>query len=322
MTGGLRNTRALVTGVSGFIGSHLARRLVREDAEVHGLARADSNLWRLEDIKDEIIIHHSDIRDFTTTRTIVAAIKPQKIFHLAAYVDTTRSPEVINEMVEVNLRGTLNLLRALNWINYDCFINTGASEEYGDNPAPFREDQIPNPSSPYSASKVSATAFCQTLHKTHGAPIITLRPFLTYGPGQEGNMLIPSLIKKTIMNEEFEMTKGEQTREFNYVDDIVDAYIRASIIPRAIGEIINIGNGLEYKVIGVVKMVLRLMESSLKPRVGALDYRHGEAWHFFCDNTKAKEILGWQPAVNLEDGLKNTINWSRIHYKNSIKSSN
>ncbi len=313
MTETLRNTKVLVTGVSGFIGSHLARRLVREGAEVHGLARAGSNLWRLGDISNEIIIHHSDIRDFTTIRTVIAVIKPQKIFHLAAYVATTRSPELIDEMVEVNLRGTLNLLRALNWINYDCFINTGASEDYGDNPAPFREDQIPNPSSPYSASKVSATAFCQMLHKTHGAPIITLRPFLTYGPGQEGSLLIPSLIKKTIMDEEFEMTKGEQTREFNYVDDIVEAYIKASVTPRAIGEIINIGNGLEYKIIDVVEMVLRLMESSLKPRVGALDYRPGEAWHHFCDNTKAKEILGWQPSVNLEDGLKNTINWFRMH---------
>lgn len=309
----LRKTRVLVTGISGFIGSHLARRLVKEGAEVYGLARAGSNLWRLGDISKDVIIHYGDIRDFATIKTVITAIKPQKIFHLAAYVDTRRSLELIDDMVEVNLKGTLNLLQILNGMQYDCFINTGASEEYGDNPAPFREDQVPNPVSAYSASKVSATVFCQMLHKTCRAPIVTLRPFLTYGPGQQGDMLIPSLIGKTIMGEEFEMTKGEQTREFNYVDDIVDAYIRASVTQRAIGEIINIGSGLECKVIDVVEMVLHLMESSLKPRVGALDYRPGEARHFFCDNTKAREILGWRPAINLEDGLKNTINWFRIH---------
>jgi len=309
----LRNTRVLVTGVSGFIGSHLAKRLVKEGAEVSGLARANSNLWRLENIDNEIKIHYGDLRDFASVKTAISAIKPQKIFHLAAYVDTSRSLALVDDMVEVNLRGTLNLIQALNGIHYDCFINTGASEEYGDNPTPFREDQIPNPVSPYSASKASATVFCQMFHKTCNAPIVILRPFLTYGPGQQGNMLIPSLIRKTIMGEEFEMTKGEQTRDFNYVDDVVDAYIKASVTPRAIGEIINIGSGLEYKVIDVVKLVLRLMRSSLEPRVGTLDYRPRETLHFFCDNGKAREILGWQPAINLEEGLKNTINWFRTH---------
>jgi len=310
----LRNTRVLVTGISGFIGSHLARRLIKEGAEVHGLARHSSNVCRLKDISDEIIIHYADIRDLPTLKTAVAAIKPRKIFHLAACVDPGRSLELIGQMLDVNLCGTLNLLQALNGTNCDCFINTGASEEYGNNTAPFREDQLPNPISPYSASKASATIFCQMLYRTCSTPIVTLRPFLTYGPGQRGGMLIPSLIRKTIAGEKFQMTKGEQTRDFNYVDDVVDAYVKASVTPRAIGEIINIGSGLEYKVIDVVEKVLRLMKSPLKPLPGALDYRPAEVWHFFCDNTKAKKILGWKPSTNLEDGLKNTIKWYRAHF--------
>ena len=314
----LKNTRVLVTGISGFIGSHLARRLVKEGAEVYGLARTSSNLERLRDISNEIVFHYGDLRYFSTIKTAISAIKPQKVFHLAAQVDPRRSLALIDDMVQVNLIGTINLLQALNGSHYDCFINTGASEEYGDNPTPFREDQIPRPVSPYSASKASATVFCQMLHKTGKAPIVTLRPFLIYGPGQQGDMLIPSLIRKTTIGEEFKMTKGEQTRDFNYIDDVVDAYVRASVTPRAVGEIINIGSGLEYKVIDVVRMVLRLMDSSLKPRVGALDYRPGEAWHFYCDNTKAREILGWRPLTNLEDGLKNTINWFQAHCKQIV----
>ncbi len=309
----LKDTKVLVTGVSGFIGSHLARRLVAEGAEVYGLVRKSSNLRRIQDLKSQLNLHYADLRDFESVRKAVQDIKPQKVFHLAAYVDVSRSFEVMDEMVEVNMKGTLNLLRALDGTGYDCFINTGTCEEYGDNPVPFMEEQIPNPVSPYSASKAATTVFCQMLHKSLGLPIITLRPFLTYGPGQESNMLIPSLIKGAIKGEALEMTPGEQTREFNYVDDIVDGFIKASTSPGAIGEIINIGNGLEYRVRDVVEMILRLMNSRLKPKFGALDYRPGEAWHFYCDNTKAKEILGWRPKVNLEDGLKMTISWFQKH---------
>ena len=310
----LRNTKVLLTGISGFIGSHLARRLVEEGAEVYGLVRNNSNLWRIQDLKNRINLRYADLRDFGSVKKEVQGINPQKVFHLAAYVDVNRSFEVINEMVEVNIKGPLNLLRALEGSGYDCFINTGTCEEYGDNPAPFREEQVPNPVSPYSASKAATTLFCQMLHKTQGLPIVTLRPFLTYGPGQTSDMLIPTLIKKTLIGEIFEMTEGEQTREFNYVDDIVDGFIKASINYRAIGEIINIGNGLEYKIKEVVEIILKLMNSSVKPKFGALAYRLGETWHFYCDNTKAKEILDWKPRVNLEDGLTLTIKWLQKHY--------
>lgn len=310
----LKDIKVLVTGISGFIGSYLARRLAEEGAEVYGLIRNSSNLWRIKDLKNQIDLRYADLTDFESVRKAVQDIKPQKVFHLAAYVDVSRSFEVMDDMVEVNIKGTLNLLRALVGSGYDCFINTGTCEEYGDNLVPFLEEQVPNPVSLYSASKVATTMFCQMLHKTKGLPIITLRPFLTYGPRQESNMLIPSLIKKALKGEALEMTEGEQTREFNYVDDIVDGFIKASITPEAIGEIINIGNGLEYKIKEVVEIILKLMNSSVKPKFGALAYRPGETWHFYCDNTKAKEILGWKPKVSLEDGLRMTINWFQKHY--------
>ncbi len=310
----LERERVLISGISGFIGSHLARRLVKEESEVYGLVRNSSNLWRISDIKNQISIYYADLKDFESVKNIIQDVQPLKIFHLAAYVDVSRSFEVVDKMVENNIKGSLNLLRALEGIDYDCFINTGTCEEYGDNNVPFREDQIPNPVSPYSASKVSTTMFCQMLYKTMGLPIITLRPFLTYGPGQESNMLIPSVIKSVIKSEPFEMTAGEQTREFNYVDDIVEGFIKASVTKRAIGEIINIGNGLEYKIKYVVQKILDLMNSTVNPKIGVLNYRPGETWHFYCDNTKAMELLGWKPKVNLEDGLKMTIDWFKKHY--------
>jgi UDP-glucose 4-epimerase len=323
----LKNTKVLITGVSGFIGSHLARRLVAEGAKVHGLVRDKSNLWRIKDISSQINLHYADLNNFNSLKEIAQNITPQKVFHLAACVDASRKFTLVDDMVEVNVKGTLNLLLALKGTSYDCFINTGSSEEYGDNPVPFRESQMPNPVSPYSASKVAVSMFCHMLHKVHDLPIVTLRPFLTYGPGQESTMLIPSLINKTLKGETFEMTGGKQTREFNYVQDIVDGFVKASIAPGAIGEVINIGNGLEYPVRDVVEMVLSLMKSPIKPKVGALKYRPGEALHFYCDNTKAKEILAWEPKVGLDDGLKITIDWfekhSSIHgNKTSVKIKN
>ncbi|MCJ7444967.1 MAG: SDR family NAD(P)-dependent oxidoreductase [Methanotrichaceae archaeon] len=313
MTNDLNGEKVLLTGITGFIGSHLARRLVAEGAIVCGFVKKSSSTRRIKDIEENIQIFRADLRDYEAVYRAVKKIEPQKIFHLAACVDANRSFEFMDEMIKVNVEGTINLLRALNDVDYDCFINTGSSEEYGDNPVPFREDQEANPVSPYSASKACTTLFCRMLHKTMGLPIVTLRPFLIYGPGQDSNMLIPELIKSILRGHAFKMTGGEQTREFNYVDDIVDGFVKASTSQKAIGEVINIGNGQEYKIIDVVEQILELMNSEIKPAIGALPYRPGEAWHFYCDNTKAKEILGWTPRISLRDGLERTINWYNEH---------
>ncbi|MDO8568838.1 MAG: SDR family NAD(P)-dependent oxidoreductase [Dehalococcoidales bacterium] len=311
----LKCTRVLVTGISGFIGSHLARALVKRGVEVHGMVRPGSSLWRIKDIEGRIQLHSADLTDSKAVSHVVSGVKPQKLFHLAACVDVSRSLAVMEEMVRVNVQGTLTLVNAAAEAGFDCFINSGTCEEYGDNPVPFREDQLPNPVSPYSAAKVASTVFCQMLHKTKGLPIITLRPFLTYGPDQENDMLIPWLIKSAARGETLKMTEGKQTREFNYVEDIVDGFIRASVCPGAVGEVINIGNGREYAIREVAEMVLRLMKSRSQPEFGALSYRPGETMHFYCDNTKAREILGWQAKVGLDDGLKKTIDWFQKHHQ-------
>jgi nucleoside-diphosphate-sugar epimerase len=142
-----------------------------------------------------------------------------------------------------------------------------------------------------------------------GLPIVTLRPFLIYGPSQDTNMFIPSLIHHCLEGKDFPMTKGDQTREFNYVDDIVDAYLLAAFCPKAVGEIINIGNGIEYKIKDVAEIIVKMMGSPIKLLIGNLSKRPGEASHFFCSNEKAKRLLGWFPKFSLDEGLKKTIEW-------------
>ena len=312
----LKNIQVLITGANGFIGSHLTKELVSCGAKVNALVEPNTSLWRLEGIEDKIRIYPVDIRDFEKVHESVKKIKPVKIYHLAAYVDVSRSLEMIDKMIDVNLKGTTNLLRALDGISeVDCFVNTGTCEEYGDNETPFLETQRENPVSPYSSSKVCTTYFCQMLYKTQKIPIVTIRPFLTYGPRQVNDMLIPYVIKKCILNEEFSMTKGEQSRDFNYVSDTVNGFIRASITAEAVGQIVNLGNGWEYKIKDIVDMIVDLTKTKIYPKIGGLPYRAGEAMHFYSSTEKAKKLLCWQPKVSLKEGISETIEWYKDYLK-------
>lgn len=307
----LAGTPVLVTGGTGFLGSHLVRRLVADGAEVHLLVRPTSPLARLEGSAEAVACHPGDLRDLERLRAVVAAARPVKVFHLAAYTNVVRTFDNADEVLDVNLRGTINLLRAIAATGCDCFVYTGTCEEYGDNPVPFREDQAPNPVSPYSASKVAATLFCQMYHRTLGCPVVLLRPFLTYGPHQAENRFIAQAIAAALRDEAFPLTGGAQGREFNYVDDIVEGFVRAATTPAALGALINLGNGVQYRMREVAELIFRLAGSTARPAVGALPYRPVESWDFYCDSSKARRLLGWEPKVGLEEGLRRTIDWYR-----------
>jgi nucleoside-diphosphate-sugar epimerase len=179
----------------------------------------------------------------------------------------------------------------------------------------MRENQMVDPVNAYAASKSAAWLFCNLCHRTYGYPIVTVRPFTVYGPRQSERALIPQVILSALRGEDFEMTGGEQTRDFTYVDDIVEGYIRASISGKAIGQTINLGTGKEHAIKDVVLKVVELMGSTVKPLIGALPYRPGEIWCLYSDSSKARELLGWQPQVGLEDGLRKTIEWYTDKFK-------
>lgn len=309
----LRGMVVLVTGATGFIGSHLSRRLLEEGADVHVLLKKDTNQFRIQDFIGNLTVWYGDLRDYSSICSCIKNSRPQIIFHLAALRDVKRDPELIEPMIDINIKGTLNLLRGImkEKVTLKCFVNTGSSEEYGNGSAPFSEDQREIPVSPYSASKVATTYFCQMIHKSMGLPILTLRPFLTYGPNQDDDMFVPALIQHCLKKKDFQMTAGDQTREFNYVGDIVNAYLLAATNPNAIGELINIGNGIEYSIKEVAEKIVNMMGNPIHLLIGALPKRAGETNHFFCNNEKAKRLLGWSPKINLNEGLQRTIDWYR-----------
>jgi UDP-glucose 4-epimerase len=313
----IRNKTLLVTGATGFIGSHLTRKLLSEGADVHILLKKTSNPFRIKEIAGDITFWHGDIRKYSEVSLCLRNVQPRVIFHLAALRDVNRDPELIEEMIDINLKGTMNLLRGVinEKITIDCFVSTGSSEEYGDGPTPFNEEQRETPVSPYSASKVAATYFSQMFYKTMQLPVVILRPLLTYGPYQDTDMFIPSLIQHCLERKDFLMTKGDQTREFNYVDDIVDAYLFAAESPGAAGEVINIGNGIEYRIRDVAEKIVRMMGNPIQLKIGALLKRPGETKHFFSNNMKAKRLLGWSPKTALDEGLEKTITWYRAFFR-------
>ena len=304
--------RVLVTGASGFIGAHLTARLVNAGALVSVLSRRALADGRLAYLAGRIDAHAGDVTDLTAVRAALTASRAEVVFHLAA--DTrARHLELgwdgIARALRVNLDGTLAVLRAVQEASHDvaAVVRAGGLEEYGAGPTPYREGQREAPISPYSASQVAATHFCQMLQPDTAAAIITLRPALVYGPGQGGDFFIPSLIRSCLANVPFDMTSGVQGRDLLYVDDVVEAFICAASRPELRGQVINVGHGIEHAMRDVARLVLRLSGSTNSLNVGARPARTGDIEHLVTDTTLASERLGWRAKVPLEVGLNLTI---------------
>jgi nucleoside-diphosphate-sugar epimerase len=310
----LENVRVLVTGATGFIGSHLAERLVAEGAEVMLAVEPGASQANIASILDKVRVHEVDLCEGQMVRQLLRECRPSKVYHLAAVGVTEPGIDPLLA-VQVNVLGTLNLLKALRETECDCFINTGTCYEYGHNTPPMREDQMVDPINAYAASKSAAWLFCNMYHRTRGYPIVTVRPFTVYGPRQSPRALIPQTINSALRGEDFAMTGGEQTRDFTYVDDVVEGYVRASLSEEAIGQTINLGTGEEHPIKDVVLKVLELMGTPVRPLIGALPYRPVEVWRVYSDSSKARELLGWQPQVGLEEGLRRTITWYTDKFK-------
>ncbi|MGH2785991.1 MAG: NAD-dependent epimerase/dehydratase family protein [Actinomycetota bacterium] len=311
--GSLGDARVLVTGACGFIGSHLTRRLVEEGAEVHALTSEVSSVFprRLLDLRGTIVMHEGNLMDRSAMDAVARASKPRFVFHLGAYTHVGKSWTRVDESIQANIQGTVNLLQALADQGYERFVNTGTSEIYGDIDVPFREDAVVNPISPYSVSKYAAERFCRLFQRAYGWPIVMLRPFNAYGPAQSPDRVIPEIIVRALRKEELKMTQGRQTREFNYVEDLADGFVKAATTPGVDGELFNIGGGEEISMRDVATQILEVMGNPIEPQFGALPERPTEIMRMYCDSSKARERLGWSPSHTLRDGLEKTIEWYR-----------
>lgn len=310
--GTLRGRRALVTGADGFIGSHVVRRLLEEGAHVQAMSPAVSSTLpvRLADVADQVTIVEANITDRAAMDYVVSTYEPELVFHLAAFTHVGKSFQRVDENIQSNIQGTVNLLLALGG-RYERFVYTGTSEIYGDVPVPFREDGPVNPVSPYAVSKYAGELYCRMFHQAYGWPIVCLRPFNAYGPWQAPDRVIPEIVLTALQGGDLAMTEGIQTREFNYVTDLADGFVRAALAPGVEGEVINLGCGVDISMRDLAVTILDLMGNPVEPRFGAIPYRPTEIWRMHCDNAKARTLLGWEPRHTLVEGLRETIDWYR-----------
>lgn len=307
----LKNIPILVSGGAGFLGSFLVRRLVKEKARVFVLAKKKTSKNRLKDILSQIQILEGDLTDENSIYRALKKAKPHYIFNVAGLRRVERTLSLLEPNLEANLNGVLYFFKAINKLKIPLkgFFQTGTLDEYGSAQVPFKENLREMPMSPYSASKLSATYFCQMLYRSLNFPITVLRPCLMYGPGQDKDMFIPSLIDACLKNQNFPMTLGKQTRDFGFVTDVVDAYVKALYSPKVFGEVINISTGKEVKIKDLAKKIVKITGSNTKLLFGKLPQRSGEVERMAGDFAKAKRMLKWSPTVKLEDGLIKTVQW-------------
>ena len=307
----INNKKVLVTGASGFIGSHLTKELISQGAKVSILTLYNDkiNNIRLAGCWEDLNVIEADIRNLDSLK-VLKEYDFDIVYHLAAYNHVGDSFRHISESFDVNAKGAANILESCS--NTKKFIYISSSEIYGfQSEVPFKENFNPKPISPYAIGKYAGELYCRMKYQTNSHPIVILRPFNTFGPYQSTKAIIPEIIINCLLNKEIKTTEGKQTREFNFVSNLIDGFILAAENNKAIGKIINLGSGHEISIKDLVTTIHKFSNSKSELKIGSLGYRPTEIWRMFSDNSEAKKVLGWKPKISFEDGLKITIDWYR-----------
>ncbi|MFW9904549.1 MAG: NAD-dependent epimerase/dehydratase family protein [Candidatus Thorarchaeota archaeon] len=303
----------LITGGLGFVGTNLVSTLLSNNIKPIILdyiprdVQLDSRYLTFN--LNEVEFLNLDLTNQKNLIDTMEKVSPDYIIHLAAMTDLKKNFDSAFLSIEINIKGTLNLLRSVRNISLNSFVFMSTSDVYGGIKPPFKENQAVIPASPYSASKASAEMYSLMFSRVFEIPVVVLRSFNLYGKYQKGNRVIPYIIMKLLRGQEVELTGGEQKREFNYVDNIIDAILLSLITPQSNGKIINIGSGKSTSIKEIAQKIAKRFDLVDNLNFGAIPYRKNEIWDMYCDNTLAKTILGWEPVVSLDEGINRTINW-------------
>ncbi|MFH1671329.1 MAG: SDR family NAD(P)-dependent oxidoreductase [Candidatus Portnoybacteria bacterium] len=300
----------LITGGAGFIGANFAYKFLDLGHNVHLIERQESDLWRLEKIKDKISLHCIDLKDYDQLEAFIAELKPEIILHFAAYGTYPRKQQDIKNTIDVNLLGTINLINACSKIKFECFINTGSSSEYGIKDKPMKEDDLLEANNLYGITKAASTMYCQYLAKKLDLPIATMRPFAVYGYFEEKERLIPVIIKSCLANSELKLASPSSVRDFIFIEDVIDAYLTVVKNSKEVkGEVFNLGTGKQSTVGEAVSIIQEITNSDTKPDYGQMKPAQLEPENWMADISKMKDTLKWQPRYSLREGLEKDIAW-------------
>ena len=306
----------LVTGAGGFIGSHLTECMVELGTSVKAFVRYNSrNDWGLlellpKETRDRIKVITGDLKDADAIRHAVEEV--DIIFHLGSLIAIPYSYIHPRETIETNIVGTLNVLIAAKENNIEKLVHTSTSEVYGTaRHVPIDEDHPLQGQSPYSASKIGADKIAESFYRSFDLPIAIIRPFNTYGPRQSARAVIPTIITQVLTKEKIFLGSLHPTRDYTYVKDVVEGFIKVAQSSKSVGEVINICSNFEISIGDLANTIISLVGKNAEiitdpARVRPQDSEVERLW---CDNTKAKRLLGWEPKTSLDEGLKRTIEW-------------
>ena len=304
----------LITGADGFIGSHLTEMLLTQGYRVRALSYYNSfNYWGwldgLQHPNLEVVA--GDVRDPHFCNRITKDI--DIIFHLAALIAIPYSYIAPDSYVDTNVKGTLNICQAAKENGVKRVLITSTSEVYGTAQyVPIDEKHPKQPQSPYSASKIGADMMAMSFYNALNLPVVVVRPFNTYGPRQSARAIIPTIITQ-IANGAKEIKLGDltPTRDFTFVKDTCRGFIELANCDAAIGEEVNIASNYEISICDTLEIIAKIMKSNVTfiEDEQRLRPAKSEVFRLFGDNTKIKELTGFQPEYTLEQGLHETIEW-------------
>jgi len=309
-----KGKNVLVTGAGGFIGSHLTERLVREGANTRAMVRYSSSGRRgwLEEspMKDGIEFVFGDLGDLESVRRAMAGC--DVVFHLGALIAIPYSYLAPRSYVRTNVEGTLNVLQVARDSDLDRLVHTSTSEVYGSaRYVPIDENHPLHGQSPYSATKIAADKLAESFHLSFGVRVVTIRPFNTYGPRQSARAVIPTIVSQALAGTDIRLGSVTPRRDFTFVADTVDGFLRGAESPLAIGQEINLGTGRDIEIGTLADLICSITGSSSRVVTDEQRVRPAgsEVDRLCADNRKARQLLNWAPTWSLEDGLKESVDW-------------
>jgi nucleoside-diphosphate-sugar epimerase len=300
----LLSHRVAVTGSTGFIGMHLLRGLHAAGAEIVAIAEAGRRIERLDSLPFHV--ERILVEDMSHIGNAIRQAKAEYVIHLSAFVSTERSLHALDETLRQNLLPTISLLTAAAEMQVARVVLLGSCEEYSQKTTPFDTALATDPSSPYGAGKAAATAYARMFTNSFRLPTVVLRPSVVYGPGQSERMLISQVMKAMSKNRTVEVTGGEQTRDFIYVEDVVEAIIRSLTAPGIEGDAWNIGSGGVVTVRDCLERIERITGRTGLIEYGKRPYSENEIFQYELKVQGTYAAFDWKPSVTLDDGLHKT----------------
>ncbi len=301
--------KVLITGASGFVGSHVARLLVAEGCEVHALVRESSNRWRIQDILPSMYLWQSDLVAFENMNAYLQEIKPELCIHLAWYAVPGK---YLNSQENLDsIQASINLLSQLAELGCKRFVGIGTCFEYDLSLGYLSESSLTKPITLYAATKVALSTILQQFAQITEMEVAWIRLFYQYGPMEDERRLIPGIISSLLRDEVVKTTKGEQIRDFLHIEDVASAIW--AVAKSNVSGVVNVGSG---QPVTVGQIALELGNLLGKPdliHLGALPYRPNDPMFICANNELLSRKTDWTQKYNLTKGLKNTIEWYKVH---------